>query len=75
MLESFQIIYYVLTVRVVSTSGAQVTRRIFGNKVITIMGVSCTNGIPALVKGNVIVTFTYLFITPNGIFKIIKTPG
>ena len=65
--------YHVLTVRVVSTSGAQMNLRIFGNNVIAIRGANCTNGIPAFVNRNAIVTLTYPSITPKGIVRIINT--
>jgi DUF4097 and DUF4098 domain-containing protein YvlB len=42
--------YHFLTVSVVSTSGAQMNFRIFGNKTIATRGATCSNGIPALVN-------------------------
>jgi hypothetical protein len=71
----FAIICHLLTVKVVSTSGAQMNLKIFGNKVIETMGATWANGIPAFVKRNPIVTVMYPVRTPNGRIKNIKMLG
>jgi len=67
--------YHFLTERVVSTKGAQTNLNILGNNVTAIRGATCSNGTPAFVNRNPIVTLTYPPITPNGRNKNIKTLG
>jgi hypothetical protein len=58
--------YHFLTVKVVSTSGAQRNLNIFGSNATEITGATNAREIPAFVNRNPIVTLTYPYKTPNG---------
>jgi hypothetical protein len=71
----FAMMCHFFTVSVVSTSGAQINLKMFGNKVKETIGATWANGIPAFVNRKPIVTVIYPVKTPNGKIKNIKILG
>jgi hypothetical protein len=72
---AFAIRYHLLTVKVVSTRGAQMNLKMFGSNATEMTGATNAKEIPAFVNRNPIVTLTYPYRTPNGRNKNMKILG